>query len=62
MKRWTIEVFLAVSYSTKKKPAMTHHDECPAINDLTAPLMKMPDGPDIALIRADVRSTKPCSA
>jgi hypothetical protein len=40
LKRWAIEVFLEVSYATKKEPAMTHQDECPAINDLTALLIE----------------------
>jgi hypothetical protein len=40
LKRWAIEVFLEVSYSTKKEPATTHQDECPAINDLTALLIE----------------------
>jgi hypothetical protein len=34
LKRWAIEVFLEVSYATKKEPAMTHQDECPAINNV----------------------------
>ena len=38
--RWVIEVFLEVSYSTKKEPTMTHQDECPAIDDLTALLIE----------------------
>jgi putative transposase len=40
LKRWAIEVFLEVSNSTKKEPAMTHQDECPAIDDLTALLIE----------------------
>jgi putative transposase len=44
LKRWAIEVFLEVSYYPKKEPAMTHQDECPAINDLTALLIE--HGPD----------------
>ena len=34
LKRWVIEVFLEVSYSTKKEPAMTHQDVGPAIDDI----------------------------
>jgi len=40
LKRWAIEVFLEVSYDPKKEPAMTHPDECPAIDDLTALLIE----------------------
>jgi putative transposase len=40
LKTWVIEVFLEVSYSTKKEPAMTHQDECLAIDDLAALLIE----------------------
>jgi len=40
LKRWAIEVFLEASYYPKKEPAMTHQDECRAMNDLTALLIE----------------------
>jgi len=52
LKRRAIEVFLEVSNSPKKEPAMTHQDECPAINDLMTLLIE--HGPE-ALVIASLR-------
>jgi hypothetical protein len=32
--------FLGSAYSIQKEPAMTHQDECPVLNDLTAPVIE----------------------